>query len=897
MICKSWLLPFFLFLTTLSSLQAQQTQQLSISGQYQNTTLTTFIQEMERRYPLRFFFREEWVQAFQVNAQFDNLPLPQALAQIFQGTDLSFILYDTSYIVLMKSPAAIQAALRAQHSSEKFIIIGDSLAMNGQPAQLSGYIREGKTGEAIVGASLYVEELQQGTSTNLNGYYALTLPIGNYHLKVNSVGFEEEQRSIKILSGGTLSLDLFESTARLEEIVITEQAEDANITGAQMSATRLDIQKVKKMPAFLGEVDLINSIELLPGVSVAGEGAAGFNVRGGDVGQNLVLLDGIPVFNPSHLFGFFSAFNSDLLQEATLYKGGIPAQYGGRISSVLDVKLKEGNLRKVQGAGGIGLVSSRLALEVPVVEDKSSLLIGGRTTYSDWILNQVKDIQLRKSEASFYDVNARLNYRFNEKHKLTASSYLSRDNFVYAGENAYGYGNRGASAQWNFLISPQFLSEFRATYSAFDYEVTNDQDSTEAMKLSSGFGIAQAHWGITYFLSDRHQWDIGVQASWYQFQPGSSQPQGEKSLVVPEKLEDEQSAEAAVYFNDEFTINRRLTLNYGLRYSWYVNLGPQQVYLYQNSLPQSSSSIIDTVQYQAGEEIARYHGPEPRVAVKYGINGRSSIKASYNRMRQYMHLISNTTAITPTDIWKLSDRYIRPQIGDQFALGYFRNSLGNAIESSIEVYYKEIQNLVEYKNGAQLLMNDALEASLLNGEGQAYGVELFVAKNIGRLTGWLAYTYARSLRRVESDFREERINFGEYYPSNFDQPHDLTVVANYQFTRRIRMGANFTLSSGRPITLPEGSYQQGNITVPYFSERNQYRIPSYHRLDVSFSIDGNLKKKKKWDHSWTISVYNLYGRNNPYSIFFVNDRGGELSAYRLAILGRPFPSLTYNFKF
>ncbi len=897
MTCKSILFLCLFFSLLHYPLQAQDAGDIRISGTYQHTPLAGFIQQVEARYPVRFFFREEWMQPVRVSGKFDSRPLREVLQKIFQDTDLSFIVYRQHQVVLMKSPAAVSAALNAQRSNEKFIVIGDSLRMSAQPAELSGYVRDAGSGEGLVGASLYVEETQQGAATNASGYYTLSLPAGNYHLRIQSVGFEEEERSIRVLSNGSLSLDMFERTSRLEEIVITDRAEDANVSGAQMSATRLDIQKVKKLPAFLGEVDLINSIEMLPGVSVAGEGAAGFNVRGGDVGQNLVLLDGIPIFNPSHLFGFFSAFNADMLQEATLYKGGIPAQYGGRIASVLDVKLKEANLRKVEGSGGVGLVSSRLSVEVPLAKDKSSLLIGGRTTYSDWILNRLRDLQLRQSKAYFYDANARFNYRFNEKHKLSVSSYLSRDYFLYAGENAYGYGNRGVSAQWNFLISPRWFSSLQATYSGFDYDVTDDQDTVSASRLSSGFTIAQVRLGVSYVPSERHQWEGGVEASGYRFAPGSLEPLNENSLLLPETLEREQSAEVAAYLNDVFTLSRKLTLNYGLRYSWYANLGPGQVYQYQEGLPQSSATVTDTVSYAAGEPIATYQGAEPRVSLRYGINGRTSVKVSYNRMRQNMHLISNTTAITPTDIWKLSDRYIRPQIGDQVALGYFRNSLGNAIESSIEVYYKKVDNLVEYKNGAQLLMNDQLEADLLSGTGRAYGIELFIAKNIGRLTGWLAYTYARSLRRVESPYREERINAGTFYPSNFDKPHDLTLVGNYQLTRRVRFGANFTYSSGRPITLPEGSYRLGAITVANFSERNQYRIPPYHRLDISFSVDGNLKRKKAWDNSWTFSLYNLYGRKNPYSVFFVNDQIGRLTAYKLAILGRPFPSVTYNFKF
>ncbi len=887
----------FLWLLLIQHLYAQNPEEVSISGQYQNTPFITFIEQVETRHAVRFFFVTEWVQPIKVNGTFNQTPLTQVLTNTLQGTDISFIVYEPAYIILMKSPGAIQAARRTQSADQDVIIVGDSLHTNGQPAKLSGYIRDGSTGEVIIGAGIFAEDLQQGTSTNLNGYYSFSLPAGIHHLRINSVGYEAEQKDIKILSDGTFSMDLYESTARLEEVVITDKAEDANFASSQMSAVRLDIQSVKKLPAFLGEVDLINSIELLPGVSVAGEASSGFNVRGGDSGQNLVLLDGIPIFNPSHLFGFFSAFNSDLLQGATLYKGGIPAQYGGRISSVLDVDLKEANLRKVQGTGGIGLVSSRLTLEVPLVKDKSSLLLGGRTTYSDWILRGIKDINLKKSEASFYDVNARFNYRFNEKHKLTLSAYKSHDNFVYAGENGYGYGNEGLAVQWNYLISPKFLSELKATYSGFAYEVSSREDSLKNQRLTSGFSTTQAQLSFTYFPSDHHQLDLGVNVTGYHFSPGKLEPWGENSLIHPETLEKEQSTELSLYFNDEFTISRNITLNYGLRYNWYANLGPGTDYRYEAGFAKSINSITDTVAYSSGETIASYQGPEPRISLKIGITGRSSVKVSYNRLRQNLHLISNTTSITPTDIWKLSDRYIQPQIGDQIALGYFRNSIGNAIESSVEVYYKDINNLVEYKNGAQLLMNQQLETDLLNGLGRAYGVELFIAKNIGRLTGWLSYTYSRSLRKVESEYREERINLGKFYPSAFDKPHDLTVVANYQFTRRVRLGANFTLNSGRPITLPEGSYSLGNYTIPNYSERNQYRIPAYHRLDVSFSIDGNLKKKKMWDSSWTFSIYNVYGRKNPYSIFFKNDQGAQLSAYQLAVLGRPFPSVSYNFKF
>ena len=877
----------------------QSADDILISGSYQNFYLSDFIIEVESEHPVRFFFKPQWIQGLRFSAAFERSPLPEALETVLEDTELTFQPYQNHYFVLLqRNQAAISRRFSAGADEDALIIIGDSLNNQGaNTATVSGYVREGATGQGIVGATVYAENAEQGTSTNLNGYFSFSLPVGRDQLTINSLGFEDEIRNVRIVSDGSLSVDMFEQTARLEEITITEQAEDYNISSSQMSATRMDIQKVKKMPAFLGEVDLINSIELLPGVSVAGEGAAGFNVRGGDVGQNLILLDGIPIFNPSHLFGFFSAFNADLLKDATLYKGGIPARYGGRIASVLDASLKEGNLREFKGSGGLGVIASRLSLEVPLVKEKSALIIGGRASYSDWILNRVDDISIRNSDASFYDANLKWTYRLNESHKIGLTGYLSNDDFTFAGNTSYGYGNAGAAFNWDFLINQDWLSTVSLTHSRFNYRVGDLQDSARATLLTAEFAISEGRWNLTRYWGDRHQVDIGANISRYDFAPGLLEPEGPFSLVTPVQLDNEQAWDMSVYASDEFNINSRLSLTLGLRYNHYRAVGPGRSAVYEEGVPRSAGSVVDSISYGSGETVATYQGFEPRVALRLGLDSRSSLKFSYNRLRQNMHLISNTTAITPTDIWKLSDRHVRPQIGDQYALGYFRNSFGNALETSVEVYYKDIQNLVEYKDGAEILVNQQLETDLLNGIGRAYGAEFYVAKNMGRLTGWLSYTYSRTQRRVEGDFPEERVNQGEWYPSNFDKPHDFTVVGNWQLTRRVRIGFNFTYNTGRPVTLPVGSYRVGNRVIANFSERNQYRIPDYHRLDISFSVDGNLKKKKKWDSSWTFAVYNLYGRNNPYSVFFVNDRGGSLSAYQLSILGRPFPSVTYNFKF
>ncbi|MEM9830539.1 MAG: TonB-dependent receptor [Bacteroidota bacterium] len=875
----------------------QSMEDVVISRPASSISLTNWIQEIESAYAVRFFYRPAWTDSIVVTQSFISVPLTEALTTIVKNTDLTFTTYQDYYIVLLSTSPSVINRANANPDDSRRIVIGDSLQSGQTEATVSGYIRDGGTGQGIAGATLFSQETGQGTSTNANGYFTFSSPTGDYEWEINSLGYETEERKVRVTSDGLFSVDLFEETARLEEITITERAQDNNVSGAQMSATRMDIQRVQKMPAFLGEVDLINAIEMLPGVSVAGEGAAGFNVRGGDVGQNLILLDGIPIYNPSHLFGFFSAFNADLLQDATLYKGGIPARYGGRIASVLDISVKEGNLRKLKVSGGIGVVASRLSAEIPIVKEKSSLIIGGRASYSDWILNRLQDITLRQSEASFYDANAKWTYRLNESHKIGLTGYFSNDNFNLAQDATFQYQNAGGSFNWDYLISERWLSALRVTQSRYSYQIGDLQDSISASQIDAEFEQSGGQWSLNFFPNEEHEIGAGLEVSRYQFSPGDLRPSGDFSLITPRQLQAEQAWEFSGYLSDVYQINPFLTLTAGIRYNYYRYVGPREVFNYAEGRPRSLGSVTGTTNYTEGETIVTYQGWEPRAALRIGLNTQSSIKVSYNRLRQNTHLISNTASITPTDIWKLSDPYLPPQIGDQYAIGFFRNVFNNSIETSVEFYYKDILNLVEYRDGATLLMNEQLEADLLSGTGQAYGAELLISKNIGRLTGWLAYTYSRTLRKVDSEFAQERVNQGEWYPSYFDKPHDLTIVGNYQFTRRVRLGFNFTFSSGRPITLPESTYRIGQFDIADYSDRNEYRIPPYHRLDLSFSVDGNLKKNKKWDSSWTFAVYNFYGRNNPYSIFFQSNQTGRLSAFRLAILGRPFPSITYNFKF
>ena len=883
-----------------------------ISGDFQNEPLKEIINGIEKEHQIIFFYREEWISGIYVTKSFRNTPVIKVFEEILKDDDFSIVTLNPYTVFLINEHSV---ALRAINDSlalapgepeelvDEIIIIGKTqdLAKGGN-ATISGYIKEAKTGEGIIGGTVYVEELKKGTASNKYGYYSITLPAGDYHLSFSFIGLKKEKKHIILYSSGTFNMELSERYIRLHEVIITSEAEDLNITGVQMGKTRMNIKTIKAIPAFLGEVDVIKSLMLFPAVSTVGEGASGFNVRGGDIDQNLILLDDAPIFNSSHVFGFFSVFNPDAVKNVTLYTGGIPAKYGGRLSSILDVKQNEGNLKEFTGKGGIGLVSSRLAIEAPIVKDKCSFLIAGRTTYSDWILQKVPDINVQNSSASFYDVTAKINYTLDNKNKIFLSTYLSNDNFRFGPDTTYSWGTANVVLKYNHIFGEKLFSDFTAAYSDYHNKVYN-QEQVNSFELEYGIEYKSIKADFTYFLQ-KHQLDFGADIIRYGFQPGTLKPASEDSNINLVNMSKEQSREMAVYINDEYKISPKITLMYGLRYSLFHNLGPGNVYIYQDDIPKDQISIIDTLQFSKGKVIKSYGGLEPRVSVKLGLGPGSSVKLSYNRMKQYISLISNTVAITPLDIWKTSNKHIKPQTGDQIIIGYFKNFAKNSIETSIEAYYKKINNLVEYKDGANLLLNETLEADLLEGKGRAYGLELQAKKKTGRLTGWGSYVYSRSERKVNGEFAEEQINFGEYYPSNYDKPHNVKIVSNYRITRRWSFAANFTYSTGRPFTAPYSQYRINssgillhNKTVAIFSQRNQYRIPDYHRLDISVTLGESHRKYRKWKGSWTFSVYNVYGRKNAYSVFFKDVNEAPPMPYMLSILGVPFPSLTYNFTF
>ncbi|MBB6612244.1 TonB-dependent receptor [Pontibacter sp. Tf4] len=762
--------------------------------------------------------------------------------------------------------------------------------------KVSGTIRDARTGEAIAGATVFAIRNKTGTTTDTNGNYSLQLPAGTSTLLVSFLGYEKDSITFTSQSDIELNVPLRRGDLLLDEVkVVAGRDKHDNVRSVMSGISSLDINTIKTTPALLGEADVVRSVKLLPGVSSVGEAATGFNVRGGSTDQNLVLLDDVPIFNTSHLFGFFSVFNPDVLEGITLYRGNVPAQLGGRISSVLDVRQREGNRSDFMLSGGVGIIAARLTAEGPIIPDKSSFIVAGRSSYSDWILKKIPDADIRNSRASFYDVTAKIGYTLNEKNRLTLTGYRSKDRFGFSGDTIYTWHTNAATIKYTHLFSSDFYATITGTFTNYKFIVSADE-AVNASEYSNGIALGNLKTDF-YLTKGKHQVNFGASAINYRFSPGELQPATSQSEVQPVVLPDDRTLESAVYWNDEVRFTDWLTVMYGLRYSFYTVYGPADVYKYQTGEPKKERTITDTVNYSRGDVIETYHGAEPRVSANVRLGQHSAVKVGYNRSRQYLHLISNTTTVSPTDIWKTSNTYIKPQIGDQVSVGYFRNFRKNQFETGIEGYYKRIENMPDYKNGAVLYLNRTLEADLLAGKGRAYGVETSISKTSGRLTGFVNYTYSRTELSVAGPTEEETINNGDYYPASYDKPHTLNLVSSYELNKRLVASLNFTYSTGRPITAPVSHYVIGDYIVPNYGARNAYRIPDYHRLDISLAILPNKDRNRRWTGTWNIAVYNLYGRKNPYSVFFKQVYGAPPRAYQLAVVGVPLPSISYDFTF
>jgi hypothetical protein len=884
--------------------RSQEIQEMKVSGSFTNTPLQEFFATLEKSYSIRFFYKEEWVKSADVTYTFNDVPLIQVMNQVFNGKDLTFRFFQNRSVVVIPSKSDRNSEFGPGES--KVLIIGDPLNRGRyQHAKLRGKVLEGKTGDPLTGAVVYNPETKAGVATDSKGRYTIELPTGEMHLKVSFMSFENQIVNIQLIQDGSADFELFEETHAIAEVTVV--SDNSKASKAQMSMIKMSAVTVKELPVLMGEADIIKSMVMMPGVQSVGEMASGFNVRGGNTDQNLVLVDGAPIFNTTHLFGFFSMVNPDAVEDVTLYKGGIPAYYGERISSVLEARLKEGSKKNLQINGGIGLVNSRLTVEGPFTKKKkSTFLIGGRSTYSDWMLQQTKNKMFMNSVAHFYDLNGTANFELGPKNHLKITGYMSSDVFNLNSSSLYTYGNTLGSLNWRLNLSEKITSGLNLAYSRYDLKVDQKDPvlPEDDYTLKSDIQYGSLKYVLSLYPNDKQRISAGFQGVGYWINPGSIAPSQIPSNVVGSSMLPEQSAEGALFADDDFDLTEKLAFNVGLRYAHFINYGPGIVYQYAPGFPKSEETIIDSTIYKSGDIIKAYHGLEPRVSMKMNMENGRSLRLSYQRVHQFISQISNTAVISPADYWKSADPYITPLINDQLALGYFKNPADGKFETSVEVYYKNLQNLLEYKNGAQLMMNDHIETDVTLAKGYSYGFEFLAKKNSGRLNGWLSYTYSRTFRKGDGEFPEEKINGGSYYPSIYDKPHDLSAVMNYKISRRWRFSGNFVYTSGRPITLPEQKYIYGSNQVVIFSDRNKYRMPPYHRMDVSLTLDENLRIKRMWKGSWTFSVYNLYGRKNPYSVFYrkgpksvLGTENSRYDIYKLSIIGVPVPSITYNFKF
>jgi len=750
---------------------------------------------------------------------------------------------------------------------------------------ISGTIKDKHSGESLIGAAIKIEERNSGTVTNGYGFYAITAPKGNYTISVNYAGYQSANQMITLDKNIQLEIELQQGTATLHEVIVIAGKKNENLTKPLMGVEKLNLQEINQLPVLLGEKDVLKSIQLLPGIKSAGEGNSGFYVRGGGADQNLILLDEAPVYNASHLLGFFSTFNSDAIKDVTLYKGGMPAQYGGRLSSVVDIKMRDGNEKGYDVSGGLGLISSRINIEGPIVKDKGSFLVSGRRTYADLFLKLSPDSSVSNNTLFFYDLNLKANYKLGKKDRLYLSGYFGRDKLAFGETFSTDWGNVTGTLRWNHQVSNRIFSNTSLIYSDYSYNI-HIKSGTDKFKITSHIQDANLKQDFDFFINNNNKIKFGGNLIHHTVSPGRIEAEAISNLRSSE-VQNRYSLEGALYISHELTVNKNLNLVYGLRLSNLSSIGPGNYYHYDNN-----GNTTDTVHYNKGQTVASYWNLEPRFAASFQLNKISSVKVSYNRNIQNLHLLSNSTASTPTDLWLPSTNNLKPEIADQVSVGYYKNIKEGIYEFNVETYYKWLQNQIDYRNGADLVANDNVESELLYGNGRAYGIEFLLRKRSGRLSGWIGYT----LSRTEKRFTE--INNGNYFPARQDETHNISVVGIYRLTDRWTLSGTWVYNTGNAITFPSGKYHINGQTVFEYTERNGYRMPAYHRLDLAATVENKHNKDRKYQSSWTFGLYNAYGRENAYFILFKDDpnKPSKTVAEQTALF-RYVPSITWNFKF
>lgn len=876
--------------------------------------------KLEEQTGFYFFFDEKKLDTTRISIHVSNQPLDSVLAKALIGsTSFHSVdyknkkVYITSEIPLTTSlpsnyyrPQERAAASSPQadvfnlgNTSGKskkdvgFIYqVGDARVSTKAPVLIRGIVRNGKTGEPLTNASILIDN-RYSAITNQYGEYAITVVPGKYPLNIMAIGIREFTAQVEIFSDGKLDLEMQEQVPTLKEVIVSAR-KTSNIRSTQMGMTKLDIVSIKRIPALFGEADVLRAITTLPGVKTVGEASTGFNVRGGSTDQNLILYNDGTIYNPSHFFGMFSAFNPEIIKDVELFKSTIPAKYGGRLASVLNVNNREGNKKKLTGSAGIGVITSRLNLEGPI-DNKTSFIFGGRTTYANWMIDLLPK-EYEKSRASFQDINLGISHNIDSSNNIYFSGYYSRDKFTLNNDTSYKYNNQSYSVKWKRNIHKRLQGELIAGYDRYEFGTYSSSNDLNAFKLSFNIRQLFAKLNFTYFKNQQHSFDFGMNGIHYQLEPGKYEPYKATSLIVRDIVETERALEGGAYATHIYSPTSQLSFSTGVRFSVFSFLGPKTVNQYVPGEPLTDATRISSDQYGSGKFIKTYGGPEVRFSARYAFDQTFSVKAGFNTQRQYIHMLSNTTAISPTDIWKLSDPNIRPQKGQQVSIGLYKNLKSNTIETSVEVYYKKIQDYLDYKSGAKLILNHNIETDVVRTQGRAYGAEFLIKKTVGKLTGWVSYTYSRILLKSNDPTVLNPVNSGEEYPANYDKPHDVTFTGSFRINHRFGVSLNSTYSTGRPITYPVGRFYYAGSQRVLYSDRNQHRIPDYFRTDISVNVEGNHKVTKATHNSWTFGCYNLLGRKNPYSVYFISE-DGTVNGYKLSIFGNIIPFINYNIRF
>jgi hypothetical protein len=874
---------------------SQKIEDIKFSYDLSGMSMTNLFKQAEANFQVRIFFKKQWVDTINVSKT-EERRLIALFNQTLTPSGFNVLVKDKNIIIYPDSDLIPQLSANPEARNEpeqQWVNIGEKSKMNASKKNsLTGKVTDA-LGETLPGVTIKVDD-SEGTTTGSDGYYSLELIPGNHILSITYVGFEEEERKIRFFSAGSLNINMFEQTSILDELVITEESAQERLENTSLGKNDLSIYTISKMPAFLGEADVIKSITALPGVTVTGESSSYVSVRGGNYDQNLILMNNIPIYNPSHLLGFFSVFNSELVSKVTLYKGSIPARYESRASAVLDVDMSPRAEEDFTAYGGIGILTSSLGIKGKLVNEKIKYNIGSRATYSDWILNVVPDEDAKTSSAGFRDISAVLTYEIDPKNNIEATFYAADDQFKFSGDTTYSYDQQGANLSYNHLFNNNLLYNLNLSHSNYDYTTSTDFPNTQ-FELNNAVAQQTIQNNVELTLG-RHNLQTGIHTSFLSTNPGSRIATDPNSLIINDDVPDEKAILVSVYLEDETRLTKNIRLRAGLRFTNYSLRGLEVINHYEEGAPRNASTLIGQDIVNKGNEATSYQGLEPRISMSY-ITPALTLKIGYNRLYQFQHLLTNAISVTPLDQWKLADEYIKPVISNQASVGIFKNFLNNRIEASLEFYGKTYKNLIEYKNGANLVLNQAIEQDIISGEGYGYGLEFYAAKNTGDTKGWFSYTYSRTFIRTQSPFAEETINNGDWYPYYSDRPHNISISMDRKITNRWSMGANFQFTTGRPITVPQAKFTVDNTTVAYFSQRNEYRIPDYHRMDVSFTHENRLKKTQRFKSKWIISFYNIYARRNAYSIFFKDANGVPAQPYKLTVAGTIIPSVTYKFEF